>query len=99
MYILWNFERTLFNHVVVGELNQQFPLLRGASEPCQTSKMECFVKIFNGFYSLTFVAKQPILDVWQDSAYTFDIDSNNSDEAENNWASPQVLYQLLIFIN
>ena len=33
------------------------------SEPCQICKMECFVKIANGF------AKLSILDVWQGSEY------------------------------
>ena len=32
---------------------------------CQTSKMEHFVKIVNGFYLLTIFAKLCILDIWQ----------------------------------
>ena len=36
------------------------------SEPCQTSKMERFLKIFNG---LTIFAKHSILDIWQRSEH------------------------------
>ena len=34
------------------------------SELCQTSKMECFVKIVSGLKPLTFFAKDFILDVY-----------------------------------
>ena len=34
------------------------------SEPCKTSKMECFVKIVSGLKLLTFFAKDSILDVY-----------------------------------
>ena len=37
------------------------------SEPCQTSKMECFAKIINDFYPLTTFAKEPFskkCDIW-----------------------------------
>ena len=37
------------------------------SEPCQTSKMETFKKIVNGFSVLTIFAKSFSLDVLQDS--------------------------------
>ena len=36
-------------------------------EPCQTSKMDCFVKIVNGLNLLTFFVRHSILDVWQRS--------------------------------
>ena len=36
-------------------------------EPCQTSKMDCFVKIVNGLNLLTFFVRHSILDVWQGS--------------------------------
>ena len=39
-------------------------------ELCQTSKMECFTKKVNNFYSLTIFANHSILDVWQNSEYT-----------------------------
>ena len=39
------------------------------SEPCQTSKMEVFAKIVNGFSFLTIFLKLSILDVWQDSEF------------------------------
>ena len=39
-------------------------------EPCQTSKMDCFVKIVNGLNLLTFFVRHSILDVWQGSKYT-----------------------------
>ena len=35
------------------------------SEPCQTSKMERFVKIVNGYNPLILLANHSILDVWQ----------------------------------
>ena len=38
-------------------------------EPCQTSKMDCFVKIVNDLNLLTFFVRHPILDVWQGSKY------------------------------
>ena len=42
-------------------LAKQFTLYlpEAYSEPCQTSKMERFVKIFNNFQSLTFSEKAP----------------------------------------
>ena len=40
------------------------------SEPCQTSKMECFAKIVNGLKLLIIFAKRSVLDVWQGSKYT-----------------------------
>ena len=42
------------------------------SEPCQTSKVECFAKIVNGFYMLTVFTIGSILDIWQGSEYEFD---------------------------
>ena len=47
------------------------------SEPCQTSKMEVFEKITNGFSFLVIFAKSSILDVWQDSEFASKA-SNNS---------------------
>ena len=44
------------------------------SQPCQTSKMENFVKIVNGYKPLTIFAKPSILDVSQVSEYTSGID-------------------------
>ena len=38
-------------------------------EPCQTSKMECFVKIVNVFLSLSIFTKHYMIDVWQASEY------------------------------
>ena len=38
--------------VLIGSLSQE-----AYSEPCQTSKVECFAKIVNGFYPLTFLTK------------------------------------------
>ena len=38
-------------------------------EPCQTSKMDCFVKIVNDLNLLTFFVRHPILDVWQGLKY------------------------------
>ena len=39
-------------------------------EPCQASKMDCFVKIVNGLNLLTFFVRHSTLDVWQGSKYT-----------------------------
>ena len=39
-------------------------------EPCQTSKIDCFVKIVNGLNLLNFFVRHSILDVWQGSKYT-----------------------------
>ena len=39
------------------------------SKHCQTSKMECFEKIIEGFEPLTILAKRSILNVWQRSEY------------------------------
>ena len=40
------------------------------SESCQTSKMECFEKIFNGYKTLNNFAKRSIVSVWQGNEYT-----------------------------
>ena len=45
---------------------------RGQDLP-QTSKMESFTIITNGFWPLTIVAKFSILDVYMDPGYTFEI--------------------------
>ena len=42
------------------------------SEPCQTSKMELFAKIVNGWKPLTVFTKRFLLYVWQCSEYTPD---------------------------
>ena len=39
------------------------------SIPCQTSEIELFAKIFNGFKPLTVNANSTILDIWQRSEY------------------------------
>ena len=41
----------------------------GYSEPCQTSKMEHFVKIGNGWIPLNIFAKRSTLDILQGSEY------------------------------
>ena len=43
--------------------------LEAYSEPCQIFKMECFVKIVNGYKPLTFFVKHFILDTCQVSEY------------------------------
>ena len=45
------------------------PNTESYAEPCQASKMECFVKMLNGFWPLTLFGKHFILDVWQGSEY------------------------------
>ena len=39
-------------------------------KPSQTSKMELYVKIINGFHPLTIFTKSSVLEFWQDSKYT-----------------------------
>ena len=46
------------------------------SEPCQTSKMEIFAKIVNGFSFSSNFAKSSILDVWQDSEFVSEASNN-----------------------
>ena len=49
--------------------NQELNKLEAYSKSCETSKMEPFLKIVNGFYLLTIFAKPSILGVWQGSEY------------------------------
>ena len=42
------------------------------SEPCQTPKIELFVKIVSGWKLLTIFAKSFILDIWRGSEYASD---------------------------
>ena len=46
-------------------------ILKSYSEPCQTSKLERFAKIVDGFKPLTIFAKRSILDVRQGYEYVF----------------------------
>ena len=39
------------------------------SEPSQTSNMDLFAKIINGWKTLTIFAKRSILDIWLGSEY------------------------------
>ena len=48
------------------------------SEPCETSKMERFVKIVNNFKPLTIFGKRSILDIWEDCEYAYVIYDINS---------------------
>ena len=48
------------------------------SEQCQTSKMEDFEKIVEGFELLTIFAKCSILNVWQGSDYVSAADNHLS---------------------
>ena len=48
----------------------------GYSEPCQTSKMDVFAKIVNGFSSLTIFAESSVLDVWQESEFASEASKN-----------------------
>ena len=42
-------------------------LVEAYSRPYQTSKVERFVKLVNGFYRLTIFAKRSVLGIWQGS--------------------------------
>ena len=55
------------------------------SESCQTSRIECFAKIVNGFLVFTTFAKRSILDIWQGSECAFGVNV----EAVVNY--PQIL--------
>ena len=56
------------------------------TEPFQTSKMEVFAKIVNGFLFLTIFAKSSILDVWQD--FEFASEANNDLRKKLHLRSP-----------
>ena len=47
--------------------------LQAHSELCQTSKMERFANVHNGWMQLTIFANCSILDIWQDSKYASDL--------------------------
>ena len=51
--IFWDFLMQIFQYST-----EAYP------EPSQTSKMELFAKIVNGFYPLTIFGKSFILDIW-----------------------------------
>ena len=53
----WQFDEGMVSKII------KVPDSEVYSEPSQTSKMKCFVKIANGFQSLTVFAKSSILDV------------------------------------
>ena len=44
------------------------------SEPCQTSKMELFAEVIDGFKSLTILTKISIFNVWLGSDCAFSKD-------------------------
>ena len=51
------------------------------SKSCQTSKMEAFAQIVNGFWFSAIFAKSSILDVWQDSEFTSEASNNFAEKA------------------
>ena len=74
--LIW---RENYNHFAKYQCSHAFPLepqqnnfsnSQAYSEPCQTSKMECFEEVVNSWKLLTYFAKLSILDVWQGSEYT-----------------------------
>ena len=75
----------MFVHVYYVCSNSPFKYIKywAHSEPFQTSKTECFVKIANGF--LPALAERSIFDIWQGSEYT----SVNYDSRfyDNNWSA------------
>ena len=50
--------------------------LEAYSETYQTSKIEVFTKIVNGFSFLTIFTKSSILDIWQDSEFASEPSNN-----------------------
>ena len=54
-------------------LDHEYVLAEAPLEPRQTSLMESFCKIINGFLLLTISYRASIRDVWQSSKYTFDL--------------------------
>ena len=59
MFLIKHINNAFFDHKYV----------KAYSEHCQTSKMELFTKISNGWKLLTIFEKRPIFDVWQSSEY------------------------------
>ena len=51
------------------------------TEPCQTSKMEVFAKMVNGFSFLSIFAKIFILDVWEDSEFASESSNDLAEKA------------------
>ena len=62
-------EVTFFYHF--GSVSPLLQYSEAYLEPCQISKMKCFVKIFKGFQPLTIFTKHFILGIWQcsDASY------------------------------
>ena len=72
---------TILMSFLMATLEQRSNMPEAYSEPCQTSKMERFAKIFNGWKPFaekvkgwrpsTIFAKISILDAWYGSEYIF----------------------------
>ena len=65
------------------------------SETCQTSKIECFVKIVDAWKPLTIYVKCSILDVWQGSEYSLLRQEKNSFKVINEGTMLSFLLLLL----
>ena len=48
---------------IIIKITHNKEIFRGGSRAAATSKMECFVRIVNGWKPLTIITKRPILDV------------------------------------
>ena len=64
----WILEISLFHHRLhtreLWKISEIGLISEAYAEPCQTSKMELFTEIVNGFEPLTIFAKSSILHVW-----------------------------------
>ena len=64
-------------------------------KPCQTSKMERFAKIVNGWKPLTIFGKYFIIDVWQDLKYA----SASTSKQQSRLSQALAFFWDLSFIN
>ena len=73
-WIRENTDQKTFHAVTIkqGLVVLDFRYSEAYSEPCQTPKIELFVKIVSGWKLLTIFAKSFILDIWRGSEYASD---------------------------
>ena len=77
--LLWCWSLSLFwkswpDRLTCQTLSNDLTSKEAYSQPCQTSKIERFVKIINSFTPLTVFTKRSILDVWYFSEYASEAD-------------------------
>ena len=62
-----NFSLVIYNKVIQENSAEKS---EAYEESCLSSRMECFMEMFNGLIFLSISAKRSVLDVWQSSEYT-----------------------------